>query len=250
VDLNLFSAVAHANHHFSSPISPETLDRVLAVSGVTHGWRAADLGCGPATMALHLAERYGLTVEAVDRSQVMLALAKTRLTGRGGPGAVHFHQAESADYLASAEPCDLLVAVGAAALVPGAADNTQQLAALAKGVRPGGRILWGETFWKREPSAQFRALTGPVAALYAGHADYVAAGAAAGLTPLYAAVSSDQEWDEYAWRYSTAVETWLAEHPDDPQAPAMRQRIAGYRALYLGEGRDTLGFGLYLFARP
>jgi ubiquinone/menaquinone biosynthesis C-methylase UbiE len=249
MDLLKLSAVAHANHHFSSPVSAETLDRVLALSGIVHHWRVIDLGCGPATMAMHLAERYGVRVEAVDRSPVMLELARGRLAG-AAKERVSLHAAESMDYLAQAEPCDLLMAVGAGALVPGAVDNTAQLTALAAGVKPGGRLLWGETFWKRPPSEGFRAATGPVAALYARHADYVAAGEAAGLTPLYAAVSSDQEWDEYAWRYASAVEAYAAAHPDAPEAAVMRARIAGWRQLYLAEGRDTLGFGLYLFAKP
>jgi hypothetical protein len=201
-------------------------------------------------MALHLAERYGVTVEAVDRSAIMLDLARERAKAQGAGRRLSFHQAESMDYLAGAEPCDLLVAVGAGMLVPGAADNVAQLSALASGVKAGGRLLWGETFWRKAPSERLRQASGPVAALYASHADYVAAGQAAGLTPLYAAVSSDQEWDEYAWRYSTAVESYAAAHPSDPGAAAMRARIAGWRALYLAEGRDTLGFGLYLFAKP
>ena len=247
MDLLKLSAVAHANHHFSSPVSVEALERVLAVSGITHGWRAIDLGCGPATMAAHLAERYGVHVEAVDRSAIMLDLARSRLADHPARARLSFHQAESMDYLATAEPCDLLVAVGAGMLVPGAADNAAQLKALAAHVKPGGRLLWGETFWKRPPSDGLRTQTGPVAALYASHAEYVHAGEAAGLTPLYAAVASDQDWDEYAWRYSTAVESYALAHAGAPEAAAMRARIAGWRQIYLAEGRDTLGFGLYLF---
>jgi SAM-dependent methyltransferase len=242
------SLVAHSGHHFSSPVSAETLDRVLALSGIKRGWRVTDLGCGPGAMALHLAERYRAKVRAVDRSPIMLDLARARAAAHPAGKRLSFHQTESAEWLKTAKPCDLLVAVGAGMLVPDAKDNAAQLAALAAAVRPGGEILWGETFWKKEPSTGFRAGLGPVAQLYASHADYVAAGEAAGLTPLYAAVSSDQDWDEYAWRYSTAVETYAAERPDDEEAQAMRARIAGWRRLYLAEGRDVMGFGLYLFA--
>jgi SAM-dependent methyltransferase len=249
MDLLKLSAVAHANHHFSSPVSVETLDRVLALSGIAHGWRVIDIGCGPATMAIHLAERYGVEVEAVDRSAVMLELAQSRLSGPA-KARVSLHRSESMDYLELCQPCDLLVSVGAGALVPGAEDNAAQLKALAKGVKSGGRLLWGEIFWKKPPSEMLRQATGSVAALYAGHADYVAAGEAAGLVPLYAAVSSDQEWDEYAWRYASAVEMHAQANPDDPAAAAMRQTIAGWRRMYLAEGRDTMGFGLYLFAKP
>ncbi|MGZ3274792.1 MAG: SAM-dependent methyltransferase [Caulobacteraceae bacterium] len=244
------SLVGHSTHHFSTPVSPEMLDRVLALSGIERGWRVADLGCGPATMALHLADRYGVEVEAVDRSAAMLDLARARAAEHPAGGRLAFRQAESADWLKDAVPCDLVAAVGAGRLVPGAADNAAQLAALAGAVKPGGRLLWGESFWKAEPSAMFKAGLGPVAALYAFHADYVAAGEAAGLTPLYAAVSSDQDWDEYAWRYSTAVEAYAADKPDDPEAQGMRARIQAWRRLYLAEGRRVMGFGLYLFGKP
>lgn len=244
------SLVGHSTHHFSTPVSPEMLDRVLALSGLERGWRVADLGCGPGSMALHLAERYGVRVEAVDRSAVMLDLARSRAEAHPAGDRLAFRQAESVDWLKDAEPCDLLMAVGAGHLVPGAADNAVQLAALAAKVKPGGRLLWGETFWKAEPSAAFKAGLGPVAALYASHADYVAAGEAAGLVPLYAAVSSEQDWDEYAWRYSTAVEAHAAANPGDVEAQAMRARIQVWRKLYLAEGRRAMGFGLYLFAKP
>jgi ubiquinone/menaquinone biosynthesis C-methylase UbiE len=243
------SLVAHSSHHFSSPVSPETLDRVLALSGVERGWRVTDLGCGPASMALHLAERYGVDVEAVDRSAIMLDLARARAADHAVGARLSFRQAESADWLRAAEPCDLLMVVGAGLVVPDAADNAAQLKAMAGKLRPGGRLLWGETFWKAEPSAVLKAGIGPTAALYASHADYVAAGEAAGLTPLYAAVSSDQDWDEYAWRYSTAVEAYAAERPDDAEAQAMRARIQAWRRLYLAEGRRVMGFGLYLFRK-
>jgi len=243
------SLVGHSTHHFSTPVSPEMLDRVLGVSGIERHWRAADLGCGPGAMALHLADRYGVEVEAVDRSAIMLDLARERAGKHAAGHRLAFVQAESTDWLDTAQPCDLVMAVGCGMLVPGAADNAAQLKALAAAVKPGGRLLWGESFWKRPPSDPFRAGLGPVAALYASHADYVHAGEAAGLAPLYAAVSSDQDWDEYAWRYSTAVEAYAAARPNDAEAQAMRARIAGWRKLYLAEGREVLGFGLYLFGK-
>ena len=63
-------------------------------------------------------------------------------------------------------------------------------------------------------------------------------------------VSTLEEWDEYEWRYSRSIEQYLVEHPDDPDAEAMRTRIRAWRKLYLTGGRHYLGFGLYLFRTP
>src|ERR1700748_1809082 len=112
------SLVGHSSHHFSSPVSSEMLDRVLALSGIEHHWRTVDLGCGPGAMALHLAERYGVQVEAVDRSAIMLDLARTRAADNSAGKHLSFRQAESTEWLKSAEPCDLLMVVGAGLLVP------------------------------------------------------------------------------------------------------------------------------------
>ena len=64
---------------------------------------------------------------------------------------------------------------------------------------------------------------------------------------MRAAVSSDDDWDRYEWLHCRAVEVYCKEHPDDPDSPAMLERIRGWRDLYLKWGRDTLGFGVYLF---
>lgn len=250
MDANKLSFLAHRTHHFLSPVSVEMLDRVMAIADPAPGALAFDLGCGPAAMALHLAETRGLHVMAVDRSPLMIAEAERRLAGRGAPGRVELHTASSIDFLAGAGEADLVIAIGALALTEGAQDAASVLKGLARSVKPGGTLLWGESHWKRPPSDAVRYLLGPVAAAYASHADYVNAGDAAGLEPLYAVTSSDQEWDEYSWRYTTALETHVRQNPDDPDAVEIKNRARGWRALYLAEGRDTMGFGLYLFRKP
>ena len=82
---------------------------------------------------------------------------------------------------------------------------------------------------------------------FTSHAGNVAAGIEEGLVPLYSRVSSDDEWDHYEGLYARAVERHLAAHPGDPDHTAMRDKIRGWREAYLEWGRETLGFGYYLF---
>jgi hypothetical protein len=67
---------------------------------------------------------------------------------------------------------------------------------------------------------------------------------------LHAFVASPDEWDEYEWKYSRSIERYALEQPQDPDVPAMLERIRRWRDGYLRWGRDTLGFGVYLFHRP
>ena len=50
-------------------------------------------------------------------------------------------------------------------------------------------------------------------------------------------------------KYSRAIERYVAEQPDDADGPAMLERVRRWRDGYLRWGRDTLGFGVYLYYR-
>lgn len=250
MDVNTLSFIGHAGHRFASPVSVETLDRIMAVAELAPGSAVFDLGCGTGNMAVHLAERWGLQVTAVDRSPLMIEEARRRIAGRLAEERVELVASGSAEFLAGADPSDMIVAIGALALTEGGAEAKAVLAGLAAHVRPGGLLLWGESYWRRPPSDMIRVILGPTVAVYQAHHEYVQAGDEAGLSPLYAVTASEQDWDEYTWRYVAALEAHLRAHPDDPNAAEIANRARGWRALYLAEGRDTIGFGLYLFRNP
>ena len=67
------------------------------------------------------------------------------------------------------------------------------------------------------------------------------AGVDAGLIPMHATTASQDEWDEYEWKYCRSIERYAREQPDDPDVPAMLERIRRWRDGYLRWGRDTLG---------
>jgi hypothetical protein len=124
------------------------------------------------------------------------------------------------------------------------------LNALQRAVVPGGRILLGEGYWKREPDPGYLAVLGAKPTDYTDHAGNVSAGIDAGLISLYSCASSDDEWDHYEGLYARAIERHAIAHPDDPDCAEMLTRIRTWRGAYLRWGRDTLGFGLYLFTKP
>jgi hypothetical protein len=69
-----------------------------------------------------------------------------------------------------------------------------------------------------------------------------------GLAPLYSAVASEDEWDEYEWRWSLNGERYAAQHVEEPEAAGLLDWIRRGRDRHLRRGgRETLGFGLFLF---
>jgi SAM-dependent methyltransferase len=241
--------IAYRELEFCNPLSASVLDQTLAVARLAPGAATLDLGCGNAAMSIHLAETHGFQVDAIERSPAMAAIATERLAGRGAPGAVRLHNIASRDFLDGGPVFDLIVCTGASGVVEGPPEPAAVMAALKPHLKPGGFLLWGDGYWKRDPDPMFVAMLGNLAA-YKTHAENIAAGEAAGLVPYYAITSPDQDWDDFSWRMTAAVEHWLAAHPDDPDAASVRQRGAVMRAAYVAQGRDTLGFGLYLFRAP
>lgn len=237
--------VGYGGEGLGTPISEQTLHRMLDAADPPTGGSALDLGCGCGQGAALLAAR-GLRVTAVERHAAVAEAARVRTQALGPRVQVICAEASDVD---AAAGHDLVVALGAGALVGRDAEPAQVLAFLAERTRPGGRVLWGETFWRRAPSPLLHAVAG-AAGRYGSHADYVRAGLAAGLVPLHAGESSQAEWDDYVFRYVRALELYAAANPDDPDAEPMRNRGRAWRDLYLAEAREVMGFGLYLFGRP
>jgi hypothetical protein len=112
-------------------------------------------------------------------------------------------------------------------------------------------VLLGDGYWRQPPGADYLDALGATADELPDLAGFVAAGEAVGLTPLYAVTTSVEEFDRYEWRWSLNGERYAAAHPDEPGVGEFLAWIRNGRRRYLElGGRETLGFGLFLFARP
>ena len=76
-----------------------------------------------------------------------------------------------------------------------------------------------------------------------------ALGKAAGLTLIHSEVSSLEEWDHFETAFLRAAEARSAAAPDDPLAIEKLDHWRGWHEAYRRWGRDTLGFGFYVFEK-
>jgi SAM-dependent methyltransferase len=247
MNLHKFSAIAHRDHDYCNPIAAAKIERILDLLPLNEGASVLDLGCGRGELSLRIIERFKAQVTAVDLSSPMLDAARERAEWCGALPHLRLLQLAIAEYSAEPASFDLTVMLGGGGIAGGFAGIC---ARLAQWTRRGGYVLIGEGFWAKAPAAEYLAHLEATADEFRDHRGNVQAGIDAGLIPLHAVVASADEWDEYEWKYSRSIERYALEQPADPDVPAMIARIRRWRDAYLHWGRETLGFGTYLFHRP
>lgn len=228
-------------------MSPGRADRLLDAVAIGRGGRALDVGCGKGEFLLRLAERHGWSGIGIDTNAAFLAEARAAQALRRPGAALEWRELDAREFRAAPGSFDAALCLGATHALGGYA---AALKALKRWVRPGGRLLVGEGCWRREPDPDYLAFLGATRDECTDHAETVARGEHHGLIARAAETSSLEEWDDYEDRYAAAVERFAADHPEDPDAGAMVERIRAWRDAYRCWGRETLGFGWYLFEVP
>ena len=241
-----FTTIAHRDHVFLGPLSGPKVDQVLSMLELPLGARVLDVGCGKGEMLVRLAGRWGARGVGVDPNPAFLADARQRAESRAPQAGLAFHEQPACDFPAEPDSFDAALCVGSTEAYGGYRDALRALAGI---VRPHGRVLVGERFWRRHPHPDYLEVLGLGLDDLLDHPRNVRAGEEVGLVPICTAVSTEDEWDRYEGLYTRAVEEHATGHPEDPEAEAMWKRIRRHHEAYEHWGRDTLGFGLYVFQK-
>ena len=240
--------ITHRYHRICNPISVERLDEVCDLLGLKPRARVLDVACGKAELLVRLAERYRVGGVGIDLSPYAIRDARDRAERRVPGADLEFVGCDGADYdPGEAGAFDLAMCIGASWIWDGYRGTLLRLAEMT---RPGGLILIGETFWTKEPPREYLEAEGMRRDDFMTHHGNVRAGEDEGLTFLYSAVSSHDDWDRYEGLQWYAAAEYAREYPDDPDLPALTERVRRSRDAYLRWGRDCLGWALYLFRKP
>jgi len=241
-----FTTIAHRDHVFLNPLSGPKVDQVLAMLELPHGARVLDAGCGKGEMLVRLAGRCDARGVGVDVNPAFLADARARAGARAPGASLDFHEQPICDFPVEPGSFDAALCVGSTEAYGTYRDA---LPALAGGIRPHGRLLVGERFWRHRPHPDYLEVLGLQSEDLLDHPRNVRAGEEAGLVPICTAVSTEDEWDRYEDLRCRAVEEYVAGHAEDPEAVDMGRLIRRHREAFEHWGRDTLGFGLYVFQK-
>jgi cyclopropane fatty-acyl-phospholipid synthase-like methyltransferase len=242
VDRQQISRLAHADHPIAAPLDDDSVRRLLA-RGVPRGEaRVLDLGCGGGEWLLRaLAEHPRLTAEGVDISPSALDHAHEAAERLAVRDRLTLHRQDAAQF-ASPHRFDLVLCVGSTHAFGGLSAT---LAVAREHLAPEGRVLVGDGFWEREPSAEAVEMLGDLADLPTTLARVVADG----WTPVGGHISTRQELDDYEWSWTGALAAWALDHPTDPDRAQALETATTHRDQWLRVYRDVMGF-LCLVLRP
>ena len=236
---------------WNNPVSQEKMQKYLAALELRDGQRILDIGCGTGELLILATEQFQSQGLGVDSSSEQIQEANRRAVDRGCDANVSFVCSELNTTKLEADPFDVAVCFGAThAFELGPNAFVSAIAGTKNLVQPGGKILIAEGYLKQPPSPEYRALLGDSVPDEMTHAANVFAGQKAGLVTLGAWTSSVDEWDDFEWGYQRVIERRAAENPDDSSAAKKLKLRREWMEAYLKWGRDTLGFGIYLFQKP
>jgi SAM-dependent methyltransferase len=242
-----FHEIAERYLRVLNPLLPAQLDRLAQKCRVRAGLRHLDLACGKGELLCQWAKQFGTIGTGVDISHVFIAAAQERIAELGLQGQVTCVQGDAAAYAIAPQQYDLISCLGATWIGGGFVGTLQML---APGLRDADSLmLLGHPFWRGDvPDIAYESYD-PERNAYttlAGTLDWIEQN---GFELIDMELANLVGWDHYSTNQWHSVSDWLREHPDDPDAAALRDWIAQSRREYLTFGREHFGWGVFVLRR-
>lgn len=248
MDLPRIFTIRERSHRIHNPFTSGKLADLGRALHLTPGTRVLDLASGSGEMLCTWARDHHVVGTGVDISTVFTDEARARATELGVADRVTFVRGDAAGHVAD-EPVDLAACVGATWIGGGVAGTAELL---GKSLRPGGLMLIGEPYWRREVPDQETA----EACHASGEDDFlllpelIEQFGDLGYDVVEMVLADQDSWDRYQAAQWLNLRRWLDGNPDDELAAEVRAELATEPARYARYQREYLGWGVFaLMAR-
>lgn len=246
VDQLRLHEIAESDNVILNPITSDQLDLIGRICRLRPGQRQLDLACGKGEMLCRWARDHGIGGVGVDLSPVFLDAARRRAAEVGVSDRVELVQGDAAAYSAERGHFDVVSCIGATWIGNGLAGT---LELMRPPLKDGGLVLVGEPFWNEDPPDEALVALGVSPGQFVSLAETADRFTRAGFDLVEMVLANHDGWDRYVAPHWWVVDTWLREHPDAPEAAALRAFVAAERSGHLAYGRRYLGWGVFV-VRP
>jgi hypothetical protein len=242
VDVHRYHEISEVDHRILNPLAVDQLAVIGDICGLRADARHLDLASGKGEMLCQYALRYGVTGIGVDVHLRCVEEANARAVELDVENRVEFVHGDASTYAAAPDSFDLVSCIGAT-WIGGGLTGTLRL--MRTPLRRAGWLVVGELFWSEEPPASVQdALGFGDEVVDLGGILTRIDGEGLDLVEMVAA--TQETWDRYSASQWLNVSNWLAAHPDDPEAGAVRARRDDARRKYLECERRYLGWGVFV----
>jgi SAM-dependent methyltransferase len=234
-----FYDIAERYIELINPLSAEKViqaGRYLCLSSKS---RVIDFGCGYGEILALWTEEFSVKGIGVEIRDHAVERARKKMIIRGLASTIQIVHTDASAYDFEKQAFDAASCIGASFIWRGFEPT---LAALKTAIKPGGRILIGEPYWKNNhaPSEYHgnHEIHTELELMDIAHKH--------GMNIEYLIRSSDDDWAHYEASNWQGLIAWLEEHPDHPEKGEVVEWLHKTQDDYFRFGRDFLGWALYI----
>lgn len=204
---------------FNSPFSSSKANALIELLELETGAQVIDVGCGTGEFLIRIVERFSAHGIGVDVNGPSLVCAQASASERVPGSRIELVASSILDYAATPESFDCAICLGSThAYALDEPAYPEALNGLANLVRPGGKLLIGESYWVRDPPKDYQDFVGEPSGTYRTHLENVELAVERGLIPHHVTTSSLDDWDDFEWRHNIRKEEEAASKAGDPEA--------------------------------
>ncbi len=239
--------ITHRFHTMMNPMSDIKIEELIRLINISPGSRVLDVGCGKGEFLIRLAKKVSINAYGVDLSPYAINEAKERTTKTIPNAQIEYVESDGKKYLENVtEKFDLSVCMGASWIF---GNHKGTLEALISITRKNGVIIVGEPYWIKEPSQWYLDISEVKIDDFASFSKNVEIGEELGLRPIYTLDSNLDDWDRYEMLQSLSTDDYVMNNHEDPDNEELLSKVSKYRTAYSREGRDVIGWALYVFRK-
>ena len=194
------------------------------------------------------ARDHRLTGTGVDISTAFTGAARARAIELDVADRVTFIHGDAAGYVAE-RPVGVASCMGATWIGDGVAGTVELL---RRSLSPGGIMLVGEPYWRREPpdQATLEGCYGTGKEDWLPLPELIESFGLLGCDVVEMVLADQDSWDRYAAASWLNIRRWLDANPHDELTDDIRAELASSPARYARYRREYLGWGVFAFDEP